>query len=120
MSSDFDSKMTTAGDAIFAAFGESLTYTDSDDVETVLTGSFAPQPSDTRPVTDGETRIRQAIATVLISDLASPALGETITHNSELWAVEAYHRVHGGTAWEIRLTRSEIEERSRQAYRLRR
>lgn len=120
MSSDFDNKMADGAEKIFDAFGETLTYTDAAAVETELTGSFAEQPGDTRPVSDGETRIRQAVATVRVSDLASPALGETITHAGEAWAVEAFHHVHGGTAWEIRLTRSETEERSRQAYRLRR
>ena len=121
MPSEFDNKMSDAGEKIFETFGETLIYTDSDGAETELTdGTFAEQPSDTRPVSDGETRIRQAIATVRVSVLAAPALGETITHDGEVWTVETFHRVQGLTAWELRLTRSETEERSRQAYRLRR
>ena len=118
----FNAAMAIACGAIATAMGESVTHTDSDGTDTVITeATFAeikPQTADAR---DGQETIRRATCTFAKADLASVAIADTITRalDSSDWAVETKPiTVGGGDYWQLALMKSESIEKTREGHRL--
>ena len=117
----FASKTTSANAKIAAVYGETLTHTDVDGVETAIAdGRFIETTPEPKPDDDGEVLERTATATIEAADVAQPAPGETITRGSETWTIDTVAPVYGDLAWELALTRSEPVEKARRTFRLRR
>lgn len=119
--SAFDDKMSAAMGAVRSTFGESVTYTDGDGVDTeIADATFARDDPALHPVSDGETTVHSAVATIPKTSLAAVAAGETVTIGGETWTVDNFRSVGGGDSWELNLRRSEHRDKSRESYRIRR
>ena len=99
--------------------GESLTYTPSGGAGVAVTGWFVEEDPVESSVRDGEVRTRTARVWIPVASVAQPAAGDTVTKGSETWSVETFRPI-ADAVWQIRLSRAESRERSRDGYRIRR
>lgn len=118
----FNEAMSTACDIIANTMGETVTHTDSDGNETIIDdATFAENKPDTADARDGQESIHRAGCTFAKSDVASPALGDTIARalDSSEWAIETKPiTVGGGDRWQTGLMRIESIEKTREGHRL--
>ena len=112
-------------DANLGVFGAAGTYTtpagSATSVDEAIFEENEPSPLFDN---DGETLLRRARVQLSAADPAfeggaAPVRDATWTQDSEVWTVEDVRRLPGGM-FELDLVRSEVQERSREGYRLRR
>ena len=105
--------------ALFAQFGEPVTYTDTDGTATAI--EYAEVTYEERENVEspaGESMVERARVVVAASDIAAPVRDATVTIGSVVWTID-YVRPLTGKTFELHIKRANVSRRHAQNYRRR-